>query len=204
MEGLRRHTAISEVELGPEHPFSPVRESPALIADLPASRGLSTLEVIWERRRLVYWVALHALLISTAVAFLIPRQFESTVSIMPPKDGMGDNGLMLAALAGKGSPGLGAMAGNILGAKSTGALFVDLLRSRTVQDRMVSGIDRSAARLLDALQAGCPQDPQRPHRRHRGPKEWGDFRDRRARAAHNAPAMSPRDMSKNWTAWSRK
>jgi capsule polysaccharide export protein KpsE/RkpR len=141
VEGLRRHTAISEVELGPERPFSPVRESPALIADLPASRALSTLEVIWESRRLVYWVALRALLISTVVAFLIPRQFESTVSIMPPKDGMGDNGLMLAALAGKGSPGLGAMAGNILGAKSTGALFVDLLRSRTVQDRIVDRFD---------------------------------------------------------------
>ena len=38
---------------------------------------------------------------------------------------------------GKRSPGLGAMAGNILGAKSTGALFVDLLRSRTVQDHIV-------------------------------------------------------------------
>ena len=165
MEGLRRRTVLSEVELGPERAFSPVRESPALIADLPASRGLATLELIWERRRLVYWVALRALLISTVVAFLIPRRFESTVSIMPPKDGMGDNGLMLAALTGKSSPGLGAMAGNILGAKSTGALFVDLLRSRTVQDRIVDRFcsactGRVTSRMLARPSTPTPTSPK--------------------------------------------
>lgn len=137
VEGLRRNTVVPEVESDRERTFSPVRESPTLIADLPASGGLATMELIWDRRRLLYRVALRALLISTVVAFLIPRKFESSVSIMPPRDSMGDNGLMLAALAGKASPGLGAMAGNILGTKSTGALFVDLLRSRTVQDHVV-------------------------------------------------------------------
>jgi capsule polysaccharide export protein KpsE/RkpR len=54
---------------------------------------------------------------------------------MPP-DSL-SNGTMLAALAEKASPGLAAIAGNVLGMKNTGALFVNLLSSRTVQDRVV-------------------------------------------------------------------
>ena len=126
VESLRRNTVVAEVESDRERTFSPVRESPTLIADLPASGGLATLELIWDRRSLLFRVALRALLISTVIAFLIPRNFESSVSLMPPRDATGDNGLMLAALAGKASPGLSAMAGNLLGTKSTGALFVDL------------------------------------------------------------------------------
>ena len=45
--------------------------------------------------------------------------------------------MMMAALAGKATPGLAAMAGNVLGMKSTGALYVELLRSRTVEDHIV-------------------------------------------------------------------
>jgi len=141
VESLRRNTVIPEVEVDRERTFSPVRESPTLIADLPASRGVAVLEMVWDHRRLLYQTALYALIVSTIIAFLIPRRFESTVSIMPPRDAMGDSGLMLAALAGKTSPGLGAMAGNLLGTKSTGALFVDLLRSRTVQDHVVDRFD---------------------------------------------------------------
>src|SRR5438876_2254086 len=141
VESLRRNTVIPEVEVDRERTFSPVRESPTLIADLPASRGVAVLEMVWDHRRLLYQTTLYALIVSTIIAFLIPRRFESTVSIMPPRDAMGDSGLMLAALAGKTSPGLGAMAGNLLGTKSTGALFADLLRSRTVQDHVVDRID---------------------------------------------------------------
>src|SRR5437588_4179908 len=97
VESLRRNTAIPEVESGRERTYSPLLESSTLIGDLPTSGGLATLELIWERRSLLYRVALRAVLISTVVAFLIPRRFESSVSIMPPKDGMGDNGLILAA-----------------------------------------------------------------------------------------------------------
>ena len=132
---------IPEVDTSRERAYSPLRESPTLVAELPSTRGLANLELIWERRGLLYRVALRALVISTLIAFLIPRRFESSVSLMPPKDAMSDSSLMLAAVAGKAAPGLGAMAGNMLGAKSTGALFVELMRSRTVQDQIVDKLN---------------------------------------------------------------
>jgi uncharacterized protein involved in exopolysaccharide biosynthesis len=46
---------------------------------------------------------------------------------------------MLAALSAKagGSSGLGSVAGDLLGVKTSGALFVGILKSRTVEDRLV-------------------------------------------------------------------
>lgn len=48
---------------------------------------------------------------------------------------------MLAAMAGKGGLGMGSLAGGLLGMRSSGALFVEILRSRTVADRIVSRFD---------------------------------------------------------------
>ena len=86
---------------------------------------------------MLFRTALWALVISTGIAFLIPRRYDSIVSLMPPDPMNGSSGAMMALLAGKTSPGMAAMAGNMLGMKSTGAMFVDLLRSRTVQDHLV-------------------------------------------------------------------
>ncbi len=45
---------------------------------------------------------------------------------------------MLALLAGKAGSGLGSLASDVLGLKSSGALFVGILESRTVQDDLIS------------------------------------------------------------------
>src|SRR6202008_983116 len=45
---------------------------------------------------------------------------------------------MLAAMAGRnGTAGLGGLAGDLLGVKSSGALFVGILASQTVKDRLI-------------------------------------------------------------------
>jgi capsule polysaccharide export protein KpsE/RkpR len=97
--------------------------------------------LLWDRRQTLARVALCALLISAAFAFLIPKQYESTTRIMPPEQqGMGT--AMLAAMAGKAMPGaLGALAGSMFGMKDTGALFVELLKSGTIQGQLVDRFD---------------------------------------------------------------
>ena len=60
---------------------------------------------------------------------------------MPP-DGQSNSGMaMLGALMAKTSGGLGAVAGDLLGVKSSGALFIGILRSRTVEDRLIERFD---------------------------------------------------------------
>jgi capsule polysaccharide export protein KpsE/RkpR len=94
--------------------------------------------LLWDHRRTLAKVFLCSLLLSAIIAFTIPKQYESTTRMMPPEQqGMG--AAMLAALAGKAMPGgaLGALAGGMLGMKDTGALFVDLLQSGTIEGALV-------------------------------------------------------------------
>jgi len=134
VESLRQNTAIQEVESLRELDFP--ANGPTLEAQAPKSEWFDRLHLLWEGRRLLYKAFLCALVVGTAIAFLLPKRYESTVSIMPP-DSLGSNGMMMAALASKASPELAGMAANVLGMKSTGALFVGLLHSRTVADHIV-------------------------------------------------------------------
>lgn len=104
-------------------------------------RAIYRLRVLWEERRLVFRAALCGLLAFTLLAFLIPKRFESSVLLMPPDD-QSSSGMMLAAtLASKVSGSLAGIAGDVLGMKSTGDLFIGILRSRTVQDNVITRFD---------------------------------------------------------------
>ncbi len=54
---------------------------------------------------------------------------------------MNTAGDMLPTLAGKASPEMALVAGSILGAKGSGALFVELFHSRSVQDRVIDRLN---------------------------------------------------------------
>ena len=98
--------------------------------------------LLWEHRALFSKVAIRALLVSTVIAFLIPSRYQSTANIMPPEQN--DHGALLSMLAGKaggadsvGSSGLASLAGSFLGGGSSGALFVELIHSRAIEDHLI-------------------------------------------------------------------
>ena len=95
--------------------------------------------LLWNRRHLLARVTVISLAASLAIAFLIPKQYKSTASIMPP-DEQGSRAMMLAALASHaGSLGaLGGLASSFMGGHSSTALFEDLLRSGTVSDHLIT------------------------------------------------------------------
>jgi capsule polysaccharide export protein KpsE/RkpR len=140
MESMRHSVAVHEVEPLSEVEYQAPSVSDEAVPEQLQPNTLTTLFLAWENRRWLSKVAVWALVISTLVVFLIPKRFESTVSIMPPEPAS-EAGTMLSALLGKaagvGGAGLASIAGNVLGIKNSGALFVDVLRSRTVQDHIV-------------------------------------------------------------------
>jgi uncharacterized protein involved in exopolysaccharide biosynthesis len=97
--------------------------------------------LLWDHRRTLAKVFVCALVLSALFAFTIPKQYESSTRMMPPEQqGMG--AAMLAALTGKAMPGaLGALAGSVLGMKDSGALFVDLLSSGSIEGALVDRFD---------------------------------------------------------------
>ena len=76
---------------------------------------------------------------SALIAILIPVRYQSVTRLMPP-DGQSSSGLgLLAAMAGRnGAGGLAGLAGDVLGIKSSGALFVGIVNSQTVQDALIN------------------------------------------------------------------
>ena len=100
------------------------------------ARVAGQLRMLLLKRRYLAKAFLAGLLSGCLVAFLIPARYESLVQLMPP-DNQTNSGLaMLASLTAKTGGGLGGVAGDLLGMKSSGALFVGILRSRTVEDRI--------------------------------------------------------------------
>jgi capsule polysaccharide export protein KpsE/RkpR len=112
---------------------------------------IQRLRLLWNERRFLSRAAVAGLLLGTLVAFLLPKRFESTTQLMPP-DSQSTSGMaMLAALTAKTGSGVGAVAGDLLGIKSSGALFIGILRSGTVEDRLVErfGLKKVYGKRLD-------------------------------------------------------
>jgi uncharacterized protein involved in exopolysaccharide biosynthesis len=102
---------------------------------------LDKLQLLWDKRRYLARAFGVGLLVGAVVAILVPAQYQSSVQLMPP-DTQSTSGLaMLAALSSKAGGGMGAIAGDLLGIKGSGALFTGILHSRTVEDRLVERFD---------------------------------------------------------------
>jgi uncharacterized protein involved in exopolysaccharide biosynthesis len=99
---------------------------------------LRNANLLWDHRRTLVRVAVVALVLSAAIAFLIPKRYESVARLMPPEQ-PSSGVAMLAALSGHslgGLSGLGNIAG-LLGGRTSSALFIDLLHSRTISDHLI-------------------------------------------------------------------
>jgi uncharacterized protein involved in exopolysaccharide biosynthesis len=105
-----------------------------------SQKVLASLRLLWERRRLLFRVMLYSLLASTPVAFLIPARYESMTRLMPP-DNQSASSLAAAAAMPSAAGELGGIASNFLGLKSTSDVFVGILGSRTVQDKLIQQFD---------------------------------------------------------------
>jgi len=100
-------------------------------------RTVAHLRLLWESRRFLGRVAGAGLLLSMVVALLIPSRYQSMARLMPP-DNQSSSGLAMAAAALSGQAGgLAGIAGDLLGLKSTSDLFVGVLTSRTVADKLI-------------------------------------------------------------------
>ncbi len=126
-------------------------ETDAIYTHLPESAPARAsaaidLRVFWDKRRTLFRWTVVGLVLSVIISLMIPRKFESTAQLMPPDQTNSGMALLAAAAGGKsglaGGSGLGSgietMAGDVLGLKNTGEVFVGVVRSRTVQDNLIN------------------------------------------------------------------
>jgi uncharacterized protein involved in exopolysaccharide biosynthesis len=117
-----------------------------IFADAPTetSKRVLYMRMFWERRSFLLRAGIYALLASALIAFLTPVRYKAKAQLMPPEGQQGLGMALMSALSSKGSGGggaLGGLAGDLLGMKNSGALFVGVLKSRTVADRIIEEFD---------------------------------------------------------------
>lgn len=124
------------------------------LIEVPKQQGTEWAWSLWENRRFLWLCIVRGLIVSTIIAFVLPIRYESTTRLMPPEKESTSPLTSLAAMAaagggggatgaggGGGSAALADMASGLLGGKSEGALFVEVLHSRTIADRIIDRFD---------------------------------------------------------------
>ncbi|MBI5491857.1 MAG: hypothetical protein HY893_02865 [Deltaproteobacteria bacterium] len=91
------------------------------------------LRVLFRRRYLIGAVTLASLIISVIVSLLLPRQYASTTSVLPPQSG---SSIGIQALSQLQSGGIGSLSG-ILGQKTPIDVWQGIIRSQTVYDSII-------------------------------------------------------------------
>lgn len=115
---------------------------------------INRLRVLLDERFTLLRFAACGLVLSTLIAFTIPFSYESRTQLMPPDQDSGSGLMSLLAMTARSGGSLGMLAGDMLGLKTSGALFIGILRSHTVEDRIVEQFDLKsvyhARRMQDA------------------------------------------------------
>ena len=106
---------------------------------------VAKIALLWDRRRTLLRVAVRAFVACTIVAFLIPPRYTSTTRLMPPdKSGFGAASILAALGRGAGdtASSIGSSIGSdLLGIKTSGDLFVGVLRSYSVENALIDKFD---------------------------------------------------------------
>jgi uncharacterized protein involved in exopolysaccharide biosynthesis len=103
--------------------------------------AVNRLRLLLEQRVILFRVAVYGLALSTLLAFLIPFRYEAHTQLMPPDSELSSGLGSLLAMTAKTGSGLGMLAGDLLGVKTSGELFIGILRSQTVEDRIIDEFD---------------------------------------------------------------
>jgi capsule polysaccharide export protein KpsE/RkpR len=143
-ETVAQHAVKPQTEIPTEEHLEVFLPQEPRTVPLAGDDLVPKLRSLWSQRRLLAQVTGVCLALATLAAFLLPVRYDAATRLMPP-DTQPTAGLaMLAALSSKSnsaSPGLTSMAGDLLGVKSSGALFIGILGSDTVQDRIIERFD---------------------------------------------------------------
>jgi uncharacterized protein involved in exopolysaccharide biosynthesis len=120
---------------------SPLR--PQEMLEHPPDSGITWL--LWSSRRFLVRLVLWAAVLSVIVSFIIPSRYKSTARVVPG-DSSSSSSLIASLLGRAGSAasagaGFGMDAASLLGVKTPGAFYVDVLRSETVQNAIIDKFD---------------------------------------------------------------
>lgn len=149
-------------------PSSPIRVNPkedpigsTVIADSSRVLGydeqdhtaINRLRLLLDRRFFLLRATTYGLALATLIAFLIPKRYDARTQLMPPESELSSGLSSLLAMSTRTSGSLGMLAGDFLGLKTSGSLFIAILRSETVEDRIIEQFNLKSVYGVRQMQA---------------------------------------------------
>ncbi|QOY93628.1 lipopolysaccharide biosynthesis protein [Massilia sp. UMI-21] len=97
---------------------------------------IDILIVLAKRKKSIFWVTFCAAALAVAVSLILPSTYEASTKVMPPQQNQSSASMLLSQLGG-----IAGVAGGMAGLKNPNDLYVGMLRSRTVADKLVESFD---------------------------------------------------------------
>ncbi len=97
------------------------------------------IRVLWERRSLLFRWAIIGFFASVALSFILPMRYTAVTRLMPPDQASQGLASMFAVL-GKSSE-LGSLGSELFGIKTSGELFLGVLKSDSVENAIIDKFD---------------------------------------------------------------
>ena len=110
--------------------------------------AIAVLQVLANHKMRILKITLSAALVALIVALLLPKMYTATTTVLPPQQNQSSSFAMLGqlgAIAGLGSVDLGL--------KNPDDLFVAMLHSRTIEDRLIDRFDLRGVYSVKQYQA---------------------------------------------------
>jgi len=101
-------------------------------------RFAARVRIIWAERTFLFRISALGFILGLSVGFLIPTRYTSTTRLMP-SDSQG--GSIAQAPTSFRAMGIGGITNDMLGLKSNSEVFVGILNSRTIQDKIIDRFD---------------------------------------------------------------
>jgi tyrosine-protein kinase Etk/Wzc len=120
---------------------------------------LDLLISVAERKRVVAWFTAGFAVLALVVAFILPKRYTATVTLLPPQQNPSMGGALTSQLSGIGS--IAALTGGSFGFRSPNEMYVSMLKSRVVEDAMVQHFG-----LMEEYGKDYPTDARKAFERH--------------------------------------
>jgi uncharacterized protein involved in exopolysaccharide biosynthesis len=122
--------------------------TPSEPVDEDAFSLIAILIVLTQRKKLVLGMPLAVACIAALISLLMPNVYSSSTTLMPPQQAQSSAGALLSQLGGAAG-----LAGAVTGLKNPNDLYVAMLRSRTVADKMIAHFDLKRAYDTESQEA---------------------------------------------------
>ncbi len=97
--------------------------------------------ILAKHKQLIITATLAAAVLAAILTLLLPNRYTATAKLLPPQASQSAASMILNQIAGGGAGALMSLAGTDLGLKNPNDIYVAMLESRTVEDKLISKFD---------------------------------------------------------------